>query len=98
MLNSIKIIFITISIAFTQLPKFDNIGKILTNNGQVIGISQSLSPCIVDWNDDGKKDLLFGYLGPNIYYYENIGTDIQPIFNSSEFLKAGGQTIALSSG
>lgn len=38
-------------------------------------------PCVVDWNRDGKKDLLVGETYGNIYYYENYGTDSAPIFN-----------------
>jgi hypothetical protein len=39
-------------------------------------------PAIVDWNGDGKKDLLVGHngTGGSLLYYENKGTDAAPVF------------------
>lgn len=36
------------------------------------------SPYLIDWDGDGKKDLLAGSEGPKIYFYRNIGTDKNP--------------------
>jgi hypothetical protein len=58
-----------------------------------------LVPCVLDWNDDGKKDLLVGqFSGGKIRVYLNEGTDEEPVFNTFEYLKAKGKEISLPSG
>ncbi len=37
-------------------------------------------PCIVDWNDDGKKDLLVGQGSGEVFKFKNRGTNQQPLF------------------
>lgn len=36
------------------------------------------SPYIIDWDGDGKKDLLVGTEEPKVIFYRNIGTDKNP--------------------
>jgi hypothetical protein len=56
-------------------------------------------PEIVDWNGDGKKDLLVGvFYNGNIFYYQNYGTNESPVFHDRVMLEADGSTIALSFG
>lgn len=40
------------------------------------------SPAMVDWNGDGKKDLVVGEKDGGIYLFLNIGTDNTPSFSS----------------
>jgi hypothetical protein len=62
-------------------------------NGQDLKISvqtPALSTCVVDWNNDGKKDLLLGtYYPPHVYLFLNIGTDSSPAFGEGSRLKVG---------
>ncbi len=58
-------------------------------------------PTVVDWNGDGKKDLIVGsFTGKpgNVRLYINIGTDADPKFGKPTFLEAGGQPIKLTGG
>ena len=56
-------------------------------------------PCVVDWNGDGKKDLLGGFFYRGwIYSYINSGTNSDPIFTSEELLKVGMLTISVGYG
>jgi hypothetical protein len=50
---------------------------------------------VVDWNEDGKQDLLIGYFifGP-IYLYLNSGTNTAPVFTAYTKLKADGADLA----
>ncbi len=41
-------------------------------------------PQVYDMNQDGKKDLLCGANDYSIYYYENTGTNADPVFSDSE--------------
>jgi hypothetical protein len=36
------------------------------------------SPYVIDWDGDGKKDLLVGFESPEIRFYRNVGTDKNP--------------------
>ncbi|MCY2952182.1 MAG: FG-GAP-like repeat-containing protein [Planctomycetota bacterium] len=56
------------------------------------------SPVAVDWNVDGKKDLLVGAADGRIYYFENVGTDAAPAFSGPGVpLAAGGDTLSVGS-
>jgi len=45
-------------------------------------------PYVVDWNGDGKKDLLVGQFGGGkLRVYLNSGTDKEPVFKGFEFVK-----------
>ncbi|HPD14730.1 MAG TPA: hypothetical protein PLE19_07265 [Planctomycetota bacterium] len=58
-----------------------------------------LVPCVLDWNADGKKDLIVGlFQGGKIRLYLNQGTDAAPVFKDFSTLQAGGAEISLPSG
>ena len=58
-----------------------------------------LVPCTVDWNNDGKKDLVIGqFSGGSIRLYLNTGTDTEPLFKDFALLEAGGKPIKLDAG
>lgn len=55
------------------------------------------APCVADWNEDGKKDLLIGiFLGGNILLYLNEGTNSAPIFTTSTKIQADGANLAVA--
>jgi hypothetical protein len=53
---------------------------------------------VVDWNGDGRFDLIRGGSDGWVTYYENVGTNIDPIFKLGVRLKAGGEEIRLING
>jgi hypothetical protein len=56
--------------------------------------SGSLSrPVAVDWNGDGKLDLVVGNSAGYIEWFENIGTREVPAFAARGYLRAGGKPI-----
>jgi hypothetical protein len=56
------------------------------------------TPCVTDWNGDGRKDLLVGYQpASKIALYVNVGTDADPVFTNYTNLQAGGVDIVLPS-
>ena len=58
-----------------------------------------LVPVVIDWNSDGKKDLLVGqFIGGKIHLYLNEGTDADPKLTDAGELKAGGKVISLAAG
>jgi hypothetical protein len=50
-------------------------------------------PVAVDWNSDGKLDLLAGNSAGFLRYFENVGTLTDPVFEDRGNLGAGGRTI-----
>ena len=59
------------------------------------------TPCVADWNGDGKKDLIVGYFYEGwIYVYLNEGTNSQPVFirGNEILLQADGVVISVAYG
>lgn len=78
-------------------------GVKLEAGGQVIDDHRlgHFVPTVVDWNGDGKKDLIVGsFTGEpgNVRLLLNVGTDADPKFDKPTFLEANGQPIKLTGG
>lgn len=58
----------------------DNLGAAI--GGEKRGIPAA-KPFMVDWNNDGRKDLLLGSGDGRVYLYINVGTDVSPVFRLS---------------
>jgi len=86
--------------AFAQTPVFDAPVAIEANGSAInVGYGGNASPFVVDWNGDGKQDLLLGQFNSGkVRFYENIGADTAPEFGDFEYLQADGSDISLSSG
>jgi hypothetical protein len=86
--------------AFAQTPEFDTPVAIEANGAPInVGLGGNASPFVVDWNGDGKQDLLLGqYNGGKVRFYENIGENFAPVFGDSAFLQADGSDITLTYG
>jgi len=63
-----------------------------------IDVGNYSAPVIYDWNNDGRKDLMVGqrFNDTNgvahgyVSFYENVGTDASPLFNSPDYMDACG--------
>ena len=68
-------------------------------SGVDIHVNYNSGPFIVDWNEDGKKDLMTGEQSPmsgntgNIRLYLNEGTNEAPVFGNYSLISAGGNPI-----
>ncbi|MFH1564087.1 MAG: PQQ-binding-like beta-propeller repeat protein [Nitrospirota bacterium] len=47
-----------------------------------LDVGENATPCVIDWNNDGKKDLVIGQGDGNVYCALNIGTDENPAFGT----------------
>jgi len=57
-----------------------------------VGSSGRASPVVVDWNHDGKKDLIVGETYGSLLYFENVGTDAAPKFNQNPVVLTSGSS------
>jgi len=59
-----------------------------------------MSACtVVDWNNDGKKDLVVSaFTQGYVYLFLNQGTDPDPVFNGGSRIESGGTPITTSYG
>jgi hypothetical protein len=73
--------------------------KLADGKGFVDADTGHSDPCVTDWNNDDKKDLLVGQFGGGkVRIYINRGTDAAPEFDGFEFLKAGKTEASVPSG
>ncbi len=88
-----------VSLPAQLLPAFYTGSRIQANGTDMRADTYASVPCVVDWNEDGKKDLLVGcfYYG-NVYLYLNSGTNSEPIFTTGTMLQANGITLAVGYG
>lgn len=80
-----------------NLPSFSDF-HLLKADGQEIRVGSHAAPFVVDYNNDGIKDLLVGNGEGELFYYPNVGTNTSPVFGASVVLADGeGKSIAVLS-
>ncbi len=66
---------------------------------KVLIIGHTACPEVLDWNNDGKKDLLVGtFDNGKVMLFLNRGTDAAPCFDQGAVLQAGGEDIRVGFG
>jgi len=50
-------------------------------------------PCAFDWDEDGRLDLLVGYIRGYVFLYRNLGTPGEPRFQGPYFVEADGKPL-----
>lgn len=63
-----------------------------------IAVMARATPCVTDWNHDGRKDLLVGSFDGKFHLFLNEGTDSLPVFYSSVVIESGGADLSVPSG
>ncbi len=63
-----------------------------------IAVGARATPAVVDWNNDGMKDLVVGAIDGRIRLYINSGSDTAPDFLAVMYAQAGGGDLAVSTG
>ena len=62
-----------------SIPDYLKAGKLMTGLSP-INVGDAAVPAIVDWDDDGKKDIIAGNSSGDLFFYKNYGTDTSPVF------------------
>lgn len=82
-----------------ETPNFAPGRYLLSNGMPAMGDNIFSDPCVADFNNDGRKDLLLGvYYYGHIYLFLNEGTDDDPIFGAGTILEADGFPIRVGFG
>jgi len=63
-----------------------------------INVGARATPCVVDWNNDGRKDLVVGALDGRIHVFINEGTDTEPDFIYDSLVQEDGVDLVVPSG
>lgn len=72
---------------------------VLTQTGHIkagsydIDVGNNSCPVVMDWDNDGKKDLIIGTNSGTVRVYTNIGTNDNPSFNNFTYILADGSII-----
>jgi len=80
--------------ASAAVPGFEA-AQFIQDGGSVLDVGYGSAPTVVDWDNDGRKDLVIGtqYNGGKVRLYLNTGTDEAPLFDGYVHLQSGGVDI-----
>ena len=80
-----------------SIPIFSECVRIQASGTDMHTGSLRAVPVVVDWNSDGKKDMLLGhYNSGGVYVFLNSGTNSDPEYTISYPLKADGCDISVN--
>lgn len=90
-------VYLLINSGTNAAPVFDTYSKVQDASGDM-DFDNNPCPTVVDWNRDGKKDIIVGDDWGSIYYHENVGTNAAPLFDEMERMKLGDTWIRVGDG
>ena len=79
-------VYVYLNKGTNQQPEFDMANEI---SNVKVEENEKSDPYIVDWNDDGKKDILVGQKGGEVFIFINRGTNKEPLFMEGVELNGG---------
>lgn len=92
------ILFVSAPLAMADAPALKK-GVYLYDGNNPLNVDRHSNPFVVDWNNDGAKDLLVGqFTSGYIWLYLNQGTDLNPVFDGRSLLQSGGSPITTTYG
>ena len=70
-------VFLVPNVGSTNKPVF-GVSVRLSADGNPIKVDSDAGPHVVDWDGDGKRDLLLGAGSGGVLWYRNVGSDTKP--------------------
>ncbi len=90
-----------LNVATDQAPAFDA-GSYLQEGPPgskvELDVGAGASPAVIDYDNDGRRDLICGASNGKLRFYRNEGTDAAPDFDQWVFIQSGGQILYVPSG
>ena len=65
--------------------------------GSELAVDSYCTPCVVDWNEDHKKDILLGSVNGTLTLYLNQGSDASPLYSAPRSIEVEGAEIDVGS-
>ncbi|MEN8208735.1 MAG: hypothetical protein ABFR50_05745 [Candidatus Fermentibacteria bacterium] len=94
----ILLLILCVSALPAELVEFTAAGALMCD-GFRIDVGSYAAPLAVDWDGDGKKDLICGQFDDGkIRFYPNVGTNSAPVFNEYYFLLDGADHLSVPYG
>lgn len=78
-------------------PRFASPLRLQDLSGTFLAVESYAIPCVIDWDDNGTKDILLGSGNGRLALYRNEGSDADPIFSAPVTVEAGGVEVAVGS-
>lgn len=99
MKTCLLLLFLTAAAALSATPTYEAYSYVYADGIRIDLPVGHASPLVMDWDNDGLKDLLIGrYLSGNIMMYSNSGTNDSPILAYTGLMQAGGGNLSVPSG
>ena len=74
-------------------------GVYIYSGANPLEVDRHSTPEVVDWNNDGRKDLVIGqFTDGNIWVFLNKGTDLNPVFDGGDKIFSEGIPITTTYG
>lgn len=90
-------IYVYVNRGTDAAPKFDFDRARLGMKIRNVFPTERLSPVFIDWDSDGRKDLIVGSQQGEVWFARNVGTPAQPKFKSYARVQADRKPIQMSS-
>jgi len=78
-------VYLLLNTGAEATPSFA-VSTFVQNGGSTLDVGTMAHPVAVDWDGDGRKDLLVGSDGGTVQYFRNVGTDGAPSFSGADLL------------
>jgi len=93
--TSVAVVFLCFGTAQAALLGLEEPVNVMDGGGYLNVVDRSAT-MVIDWNNDGKKDLLVGDGYGYVWLYLNEGTNVDPSFNGGARLESSGSPIRAS--
>lgn len=78
-------------------PAFTAPTALMDSDGHPLAVDSYCTPCVVDWNEDSRKDILLGSGRGTLVLYLNQGSDREPLFAPPRSIQADGSSLDVAS-
>ncbi|MBC8290978.1 MAG: VCBS repeat-containing protein [Planctomycetes bacterium] len=90
-------VYVYLNVGSDKAPQFDFDRSRLGSKIDDVFPDQRLSPVVVDWDGDGRQDLLLGSQGGEVWFARNVGSKSAPKFSDYGAVEAGGENVEAAS-
>lgn len=71
-------------------------GVYIHDGSDPLDLEGHTAPTVVDWNNDGRKDLVVGNIKGNLWLFLNQGTDLNPLFKGGSRIESSNVPITVA--